>query len=282
VLLVMALVGCSNGGADTEPIVAPSSTIDESERHGHGPGNEHISSLVGDGTRAQEVGYTLTGLSLPMAAHVPGAVRFQIKTYDGPPLKDYIPEQTKDLHLYVVRSDLAVFRHLHPTLAPDGTWSAPVTLPEPGDYRVIADFIARDEGGNGDHVMLGKTATVPGEWSPQQVDAAAVGGGGAVSVEAEGDLRVGESGRLGMVARDARGRPVKLGTYLGTFAHVTGFHVESGSVVHLHPLGQPEVTEDGTRLRFHTEFARPGAYLCFVQVRVDGFLHTTPVRIEVA
>lgn len=281
-LLVVTLVGCSNDGVSTRPTEMTSPTIDESKPHTHGPGNEHISLLAGDGTRDYEVGYTLTGVSLPTEAAVPGSVRFQIKTYDGRPLTDYITEQTKDLHLYLIRTDLAVFRHLHPTLRRDGTWSAPVTLPEPGDYRVIAEFVARDEGGNGDHVMLGKTATVPGSWTPDGVDASTVGHDGIISVEVDGDLAVGPSGRLDIVARDAQGRPVKLGTYLGTFSHMTGFHLQSGAVVHMHPLGQPEVDETATRLSFHTQFDKPGEYVCFVQLRVDGFLHTIPVGFKVA
>lgn len=280
-LLVVSLVGCSNDG-DVQRSEIPTSTVDESKPHSHGPGNEHISSLVGDGTRASEVGYTLTEVTLPKTAGAPGSVRFEITTYDGPPLTDYIPEQTRDLHLYLVRTDLAVFRHLHPTLGPDGTWSAPVTLPEPGDYRVIAEFIARDAGGNGDHVMLGRTATVPGSWTPHEVDAATVGHDGIVSIEVDGDLALGASGRLSIVARDAQGRPVKLGTYLGTFAHMTGFHLQSGAVVHMHPLGQPEVDDSATRLSFHTQFEKTGEYVCFVQIRVDGFLHTIPIGIEVA
>ncbi len=282
VLLVVTLAGCSNDDAGTRPTKNPSPTIDESKPHTHGPGNEHISSLVGDGTRDYEVGYTLTGVSLPKKAATPGSVSFQIKTYDGPPLTDYITEQTKDLHLYVVRTDLTVFRHLHPTLGRDGTWSAPVTLPEPGDYRVIAEFVARDEGGNGDHLMLGTTATIPGAWTPAEVGASTVGHDGIVSVQVDGDLAVGPSGRLDIVVRDAHGRPVKLGSYLGTFAHMTGFHIQSGAVVHMHPLGQPEVDDTSTRLSFHTQFERPGEYLCYVQVRVDGFVHTIPVTFDVA
>ena len=280
-MLVLALVGCSNDGAGTRPTQNTSPTIDESKPHTHGPGNEHISSLVGDGTRDYEVGYTLTGVSLPKEPAVPGSVRFQIMTYDGPPLTDYITEQTKDLHLYLIRTDLAVFRHLHPTLGRDGTWSAPVTLPEPGDYRVIAEFVARDDGGNGDHVRLAKTATVPGSWTPDESDPT-VGDDGIVSVEIHGDLAVGPSGRLGIVARDSHDRPVKLGSYLGTTAHVTGFHRKSGAVVHMHPIGQPEVDDTGTRLSFHTQFERSGEYVCFVQLRVDGLLHTIPVSFGVA
>ena len=51
---------------------------------------------------------------------------------------------------------------------------------------------------------------------------------------------------------------------------------------HLHPLGPPEVTEDGSELTFHAEIEQAGDYRLFVQVRVDGFLHTVPVELTVA
>ncbi len=280
-LLFAALVGCTTSAE--EPASTPSpTTVDESKPHSHGPGNEHISVLVGDGTRASEVGYTMADASLPKEAGVPGTVRFHVTRYDGSTLRDYIPEQTKDLHLYLVRTDYAVFRHLHPTIDQQGVWSAPVTLPEPGDYRVIAEFVARDEGGNGDFLMLGSTATIPGDWSRDPVDPPKMSDDGIVNVAAVGSAHVGRSGSLDIRVRDAQGRPVKLGTYLGAFAHMTAFQLDSGVVVHLHPLGQPETHEDGTVLRFHTQFEQSGDYLAFVQVRVDGFLHTLPVAVEVA
>jgi hypothetical protein len=189
---------------------------------------------------------------------------------------DYVEEQTKDLHLYVVRDDLGVFRHLHPTMSDDGTWSAPVSLPASGDYRVITEFVARDEGGNGDHVILGET--VP------------VGGGVADAPSIDPMLKVdvteapaaGSDGRLLLRVRDDGDRPVRVGTYLGTYGHVTGFHRDSGAMVHLHPQGAPETTDDGSELSFHTDIGEPGDYLLFVQVRVDGFLHTVPVPVTVS
>ena len=84
------------------------------------------------------------------------------------------------------------------------------------------------------------------------------------------------------MVRDAERRPVELGTYLGSYSHVTGFHTGTGAMVHLHPLDAPEVTEDGSELTFHADIAQPGDYRLFVQVRVDGFLHTVPVELTVA
>lgn len=277
----LALVGCTNAGAGSSDSAAPAAA------HTHGAGGTSVSLLVGDGTRDYEVGYTLSDVTLPETAGEPGEVGFRIQAYDGSVLRRFLTEQTKQMHLYLIRTDLAVYRHLHPTMADDGTWTAPVTLPEPGDYRVVTEFVAEDEGGNGDQVMLGKTAAIAGDWTPQvpeRADLPEVGDDGTVTVRAEAAGSVGANGSITLVGRDAQGRPVKLGSYLGTFAHVTGVLLDAsgeGPVVHMHPLGEPQVTEDGTRLTLHTEFERTGRYLAFVQLRVDGFLHTLPVALVV-
>ena len=70
-------------------------------------------------------------------------VHFAFRNHDhaGEPVTDYVEELTKELHLYVVNEDLTVFRHLHPTRADDGTWSAPFDVPAAGGYRVITGAI---------------------------------------------------------------------------------------------------------------------------------------------
>ena len=45
-------------------------------------------------------------------------------------------------------------------------------------------------------------------------------------------------------------------------------------MVHLHPVGVPEIEPDATLLTLHTGDVAAGPYVFFVQVRVDGFLHT--------
>lgn len=277
-LLIIALAGCSDVGTKPPPTAASSNPPQTTPP---APASPPAVTTVGDGTSAQQSGYTLTSVSLPSKAGSPGEVRFQIASDDGAPVMDYLPHQTKDLHLYLVRTDLAVFRHLHPTLDDEGFWSAPVTLPKPGDYRVITEFVAGDGEDGRDPVLLGKVATVPGDWSPEDVQSASVDQSATIGVDIQSDLHVGPSGRLHLVVHDTQGRPVQLGAYLGTFGHVTGFHVASGSVVHLHPLGQPQPTDAGTHLAFHTEFEKPGAYVLFVQVRVDGFLHTVRLPANV-
>ena len=265
VLGALLLAGCSADDGQVE------------SGHTHAPGQGHTSLAVGDGTRVSEVGYSLAGLQVREQPDGIGELRFRIEDYDGDPVTDYVEELTKELHLYVVNDDLTVFRHLHPTRAEDGTWSAPFDVPDAGGYRVVTEFIAEDDGGNGDHVVLGRPLALPPGDPGDTVAEDRV-----VNVTVSEAPATGPNGELRLVVRDAERRPVNLGTYLGAYSHVTGFNEETGAMVHLHPLGPPEITEDGSELTFHAELEQAGDYRLFVQVRVDGFLHTVPVELTVA
>lgn len=276
-VVAAALAGC---GADEPPPRDPDRVVltpaEPGAGHTHGPGGEAVT--VGNGTASAAGGWSLTDVRLPQRAGEPGDLSFRIVDDAGEPLLAYVEEQTKLLHLYVVRNDLQDFRHLHPTMADDGTWTTRVNLAGPGAYRVIAEFTPA----TGDsHVVLGRTGIVPGTWSPQEVSVTTDGDNGTVRITAPETVRSGPDQRMTLTVTDAEGRPPALGTYLGTYAHLTGFEVETGGFTHAHPFGEPEVTDDGAELSFHTEIAEPGRYVFFVQVRVDGFVHTVPVSTTV-
>ena len=249
-VLLAALVACT-----------PASSVERAHDHSRIP--------AGDGTERSVVGYSLDGLTLPGTAGTPGRYSFRIGTFRGTAQTEFLTEQTKRMHVYVVRDDLAVFRHLHPTMAGDGTWSGSMTLAEPGRYRLVTEFVADDDGGLGDQVILGDWATVGPPTAPVPVPAA------ATSASAMGlDIAV-RTGPTLTVAVSKDGTPAELGTYLGVYAHVTGFQVATGAVVHLHALGAPD---DGV-LTFHSAFPAPGDYRLFVQVRVSGLVRTVPITV---
>ena len=121
----------------------------------------------------------------------------------------------------------------HPTLADDGTWSAPLSLPASGDYRVITEFVARDEGGNGDHVILGETVPVGGDrptprptssrccgWRPSRSRSPGQG-----RLVLPGARRPGPPGAGRDLPRDVRPRD--------------RLPADGGTMVHMHPLGVP-------------------------------------------
>ena len=262
--LAVTLIACGGEPEAADPTSKPSvATV--------------VTAIQGaDGTSATAGGYTLGDVSLPAEAGTPGKVGFTI-TKSGDPVTDYIEEQTKDLHLYVVRDDLEVFRHLHPTQGEPGAWSGDLTLPAGGTYRVVVEFAAKTPDGTGEQAMLGATAKVAGS---TEVDVPG-SDDGTVIAALEETPKPGIDQEIGVLLSDPAGKPVNLGTYLGAYAHVTAFSRETGEVIHLHPLGGPENGEDGTRLGIHVKPPKAGDYVFFVQARVDGMIHTLRLPVTV-
>lgn len=274
--LAPVLAGC---GSDDTPSTDGDRIVLTPAKDG-GKGVTPIGNPVGDGTTAQVRGYRMADVRLP-AADGPGEVSFRILDRSGRPLTTYTEEQTKLLHLYVVRDDLAEFRHLHPVLGDDGTWRGQVDLGAPGRWRVVAELIPQ---GSDVPLVLGQTLTVPGAWEPAEVprgESAETGDDGVVKVRLLAPGEVGDNGRLRLVVTTEGDEPVTLGSYLGATAHLTGFAIGTRGFVHVHPYGAPETEKDGTVLTFHTVFTQPGDYRMFVQVRVDGLLHQLAVTVPV-
>jgi hypothetical protein len=263
--LATGLAGC--GGSD-----APAG---EAAPHTHG------SLPAGDGVKASYVGYTLAGLQVPAKVGVPGKLSFHIERYTGKPVTNFQTDLTKEMHVYVVRTDLSVYRHVHPTMAADGTWSGNLTVPVAGQYRVVAEFIAQDEGGNGDNLVLGAERTIGSPTKAVRVPAATTTAtADEVTVTVQQAPTVGYEHQMSLgLSKD--GAAASLGTYLGVYAHVSAFDVATGALVHMHPLGSPEAQGDQSVLTFHTGFLTPGDYRMFVQARISGVVRTIPITVAV-
>jgi hypothetical protein len=78
------------------------------------------------------------GLSLQVTSQSPELV-FTIRE-GSEPVRAFELEHERRMHVIVVRRDGTGFQHLHPELGEDGAWRTPLTLAEPGAYRVFADF----------------------------------------------------------------------------------------------------------------------------------------------
>ncbi len=215
------------------------------------------------------------GLTLELAAATaPRGTRtdleFRIADARGRTVRKFDLEHTKRMHVIVVRRDLTGFQHVHPVQQANGSWSVPVTLDEPGNYRVFADFSTGET-----PQTLGADLTVAGPAAPRELPAP------AERVEVDGldvavrapEAKAGAEAELDFdVTRD--GRPVEVEDYLGAKGHLVALREGDLAFLHVHP--------DEDRLRFMSEFPSAGSYRLFLQFKVAGRVHTAAFTQEVA
>ncbi|HEX8631779.1 MAG TPA: hypothetical protein VF755_26770, partial [Catenuloplanes sp.] len=212
------------------------------------------------GLQVSQDGYRLAPVSSSLSTSAATPFRFRILGPDDAPVTRYTTSHDKELHLIVVRRDLAGFQHVHPTLAADGTWSIPLAVAAPGQYRVFADF---QPAGRQQGLTLGVDVPAPGNYQPVALPSpartATVDG---YTVTLDGDLLPGSSSKVTLtVSRD--GRPVTdLQPYLGAYGHLVALRDGDLAYLHVHPDGAPGDgrTAAGPDVTFYAEVPSAGTY----------------------
>lgn len=235
----------------------------------------------GDGLADSAGGYRMVPRTDRLAAGTPAAYRFTISGPGGTPVTAFGVEQTERLHFYAIRSDLTGFRHLHPTMAADGTWTADLAALDPGGWRFFASFTPDAGPGRGKDFVLSRTVTVPGNATivplPKAASTTTVDG---YTVTLKGELMAGMAHEVTVhIAKD--GRPVTdLEPYLDAYAHLTAFRAGDQAFAHLHPTAAAAGPHGGPDLTFHAELPKPGAWRLFLQFRAAGTLHTAALTVQ--
>ncbi|GID96130.1 hypothetical protein ACFQFC_20655 [Amorphoplanes digitatis] len=236
-----------------------------------------VTDVAGGAPTAEAVGglaVTASGLTLTPATTAFQAgrrqpFRFRIVAA-GAPVTTYAVVHDKALHLVVVRRDLSGFQHLHPAMAPDGTWSIDLTLAAPGSYRAIADFTAI-VGGRQTPVTLGVDLTVAGNFTPVALPAPATRATtDGFTISYAGQPQTGVTQPLLMTVTGPGGGAAALEPYLGAFGHLVVFREGDVGYVHVHP--EPRLV-DGA-VRFWLTAPGPGRYRMFFDFQVAGRVHT--------
>ena len=237
---------------------------------------------AGDGLTAESGGFRFvpTSTSLPTGAT---SFTFRITDGGGKAVTAFEPDQTQLMHFYLVRADLTGFQHVHPTMAADGTWTAPLTAVGPGSYRGYASFTSKDGSGKAVAVVLSQQLVVPGDapTTPLPAPAGTTEVDGYALTLAADQLMAGMRHELSVtVSKD--GAPVTdLQPYLATYAHLTAFHEGDLAFAHLHPHGDVNGDHGGPTLTFEAMLPKPGRWRLFVQFQTNGVLHTAPVTVAV-
>jgi hypothetical protein len=257
----------------------PTPTATASAGHGDEHGGEATTTAL-PGLAVSDSGYTLEPASstVPAGPRVP--FRFRITDPDGHALTSYDVEHEKELHLIVVRRDLAGFQHVHPVRAADGTWSIPLDLRKAGTWRVFADFKpkALDRG-----LTLGTDLTVAGSFTPVPLPPATTTAKvDGYDVTLAGTATAGTTSDLTFTVR-RDGKPVTdLQPYLGAFGHLVSLRTGDLAYLHTHPAQEAHAGDSGgPQVKFGAEFPTAGSYRLFLDFKHGGAVRTAEFTVTV-
>lgn len=263
-------------------------TASEHDDMGEEGSHDQMTSDQITGVSIESHGFVLRDLKAPTTPGVGGTLSFRINTPEGTPLTEYVERHEKDLHLIVVRTDGASYRHAHPELDPvTGTWSIPWRWKLGGSQRIYVDFAPP---GKPDGITLTRSFNVGGEFQPRVMPSGSSALVDGFQVELSGNPRAGSTNEIDFrVSRD--GRPVTdLQPYLGAFGHLVV--LREGDLAYLHPHAESDQeTGDhgshgsgeahaGPELGFEVDAPTTGRYLLYLDFKVDGKVHTAEFTTE--
>jgi hypothetical protein len=205
---------------------------------------------------------------------------FTITGPGGAPVTAFDVEHDKRMHLIVVRRDGTGFQHVHPEMAPDGTWSVPLAVPAGGSYRAFADFVPA----GGEATTLGVDLSAAGYYEPVAHAPSRTAQVDGYTVELAGDLVPGQTSPIGLtVSRD--GVPVTdLQPHLAAYGHLVALREGDLAYLHVHPDGAPGdgVTAAGPRIDFAVEVPSAGGYRLFLDFRHGDVVRTAEFTVPTA
>lgn len=274
-----ALVLLTAGGFAVGKTAGPVSAA-TSETAGHGDMPGMAAPAVGElpgGLASSRDGYTFTPAR---TAPEPGRFSFTITGPDGKPVTGFDVEHEKKLHLIVVRRDTSGFQHVHPEMAPDGTWSVPLTLPAAGSYRAFADFAPT----GGKAMTLGVDLSVAGDYRPAVHAPSRTAQVDGYTVELAGDLTAGKTSPVTLTVSRGGVPVTDLQPYLGAYGHLVALRGGDLAYLHVHPEGEPGdgKTAAGPQVHFAAEVPSAGTYRLFLDFKHGGVVRTAEFTVTTA
>ncbi len=229
------------------------------------------------GLASSRGGYTLMPTTTTLTPGTTGPFSFRILGADGAPVTAYDVEHEKRMHLIVVRRDTAGFRHVHPELGQDGTWTVPLPVGQAGAYRVFADF----KPVGGEAITLGADVFAAGDFRPAEYRSSHSADVDGYQVHLDGELAPGTSSKVTLtVTKDGRD-VTDLQPYLGAYGHLVALRGGDLAYLHVHPDGEPGDgrTAPGPRVTFFAEVPTAGTYRLFLDFRHQGKARTAEFTV---
>lgn len=209
-------------------------------------------------------------------------------------VRDFVEVHEKPVHLFVIGHDLEHYDHVHPVLQADGSAVVDVMLPNPGYYKLYADFLPL---GATPQVVPGLIVTADATGDLASTRAHLVpdsnltrsAGGMRVTLTLPADgLVAGRDEKLRYHIVDAASdAPVAdIEPYLAAFGHTLVLSEDTLHYVHGHPVellpdgGAPAVA--GPDLTFKALVPKPGRYRVWTQLKRRGVVSTVSFTVAVA
>lgn len=229
---------------------------------------------------------------------------------------ELVPEHGKLMHLFLVEEKTGRgFAHLHPVREAREAFVTPLPKLPAGKYHVYAD-ITHESGFTQTLVSSVELPELAGILKLDSDDAfanalateekaVALANGAKITWEPEGALKKDRDTTLRFSLRQANGLMAVPEPYLGMYAHGVIWKEDGNVFTHLHPLGTISMTsqllfakrEKGEKIAnqpldivcgappkeisFPYAFPESGRYRVWVQVRLDGQIHTAAFATEV-
>jgi hypothetical protein len=227
--------------------------------HGTGPGGLAVASQ----------GYVLRPRNTRFTAGDTTTFRFTVFADSGKPVTDFARNHGRRMSLVVVRRDMSGYQHLFPLMDPDGTWSVPLRLDRPGNYRAFAEFLP---GSATAPIILGVDLDVPGLVEPGPIPKiSSIAEVGNYSVVGTGDLVAGSVSQLWMHVIHDDVPVTDLDTYLGNAGRLVILREGDLAYLHVRPMAGPRLD---TTIGFEVEAPSAGFYRMFLEFQHHGQVRT--------
>jgi hypothetical protein len=285
--LALLIAGAFATGSAVGPL-APVATADaaghgKSSAGSAGHGDAHsgtVAEAAPDqpaGLASSRGGYTLTPTDPTLTPTTAETFSFTITGPDGAPVTAFDVEHDKRMHLIVVRRDTTGFQHIHPEMAPDGTWSVPLTVPAAGSYRAFADFTPT----GGKPTTLGVDLAAPGVFEPVTHAPSRTARVDGYTVELTGELLPGQASPVTLTVSRGDAPVTDLQPYLGAYGHLVALRQGDLAYLHVHPEGSPGdgVTAAGPQVRFVAQVPTAGGYRLFLDFQHNGVVRTAEFTV---
>ena len=219
-----------------------------------------------------------------------GRAVIQLFTSSGKPLTpdDLLVTHTRRLHLLVIDPTLQDYQHVHPEW--DTTireWRFTFSPRYAGLYRLFADFtpVATGRGlyASADLTVARGADPLP---SPPVLAWTHEADGYLFELHPAGlPMRAGRPVELAFTITRSGGGVVPMEPVMGAYAHLVAFDEARSGFAHLHPVQtDPAQRPDQVRptLSFKITIPKPGRYVIWSQVKIDGRERFAPFWFEVA